>query len=79
MADEGRTDWWTARRRATAGTTPSPRGRDASGWRRRSDPTPATTWNSTKVGGARWRRFVMGRIMIPNLEMADKGDRARGT
>ena len=26
MADESRTDWWTARRRAAAGTTPSPRG-----------------------------------------------------
>ena len=34
MADEGRTDWWTARRRAAAGTTPSPRGPDAAPWRR---------------------------------------------
>jgi 1-acyl-sn-glycerol-3-phosphate acyltransferase len=34
MADEARTDWWTARRRAAAGTTPSPRGPDAAPWRR---------------------------------------------
>ncbi len=34
MADEGRSDWWTARRRAAAGTTPSPRGPDAAAWRR---------------------------------------------
>lgn len=34
LADEERTDWWTARRRAAAGTTPSPRGPDASPWRR---------------------------------------------
>ena len=34
MADEARTDWWSARRRAAAGTTPSPRGPDASPWRR---------------------------------------------
>jgi len=34
LADESRTDWWTARRRARAGTTPSPRGPDASPWRR---------------------------------------------
>jgi 1-acyl-sn-glycerol-3-phosphate acyltransferase len=34
MADEGRSDWWTARRRAAAGTTPSPRGPEAAAWRR---------------------------------------------
>jgi 1-acyl-sn-glycerol-3-phosphate acyltransferase len=34
MADEGRTDWWTARRRAATGTTPSPRGPEAAPWRR---------------------------------------------
>jgi 1-acyl-sn-glycerol-3-phosphate acyltransferase len=34
MADEGRTDWWTARRHAAVGATPSPRGPDASPWRR---------------------------------------------
>ena len=34
LADEVGTDWWTARRRAAAGATPSHRGPDASGWRR---------------------------------------------
>jgi 1-acyl-sn-glycerol-3-phosphate acyltransferase len=34
LADESRTDWWTARRRAGAGETPSPRGPEASPWRR---------------------------------------------
>ena len=34
LADEARTDWWTARRNAGTGQTPSPRGPDASPWRR---------------------------------------------
>jgi len=34
MADEARTDWWTARRHAAAGETPSPQGPAASPWRR---------------------------------------------
>jgi 1-acyl-sn-glycerol-3-phosphate acyltransferase len=34
LADESRSDWWTARRRAGAGETPSARGPDASPWRR---------------------------------------------
>ena len=34
LADETRTDWWSARRRAAAGDTPSPRGPDVAGWRR---------------------------------------------
>ena len=34
MADERRTDWWTARRRAASGTTPSARGPEAAPWRR---------------------------------------------
>ncbi|MGH9019178.1 MAG: lysophospholipid acyltransferase family protein, partial [Acidimicrobiales bacterium] len=34
MADEDATDWWTARRRAAMGTTPSPRGPEAAAWRR---------------------------------------------
>ena len=45
MADEATTDWWSARRRAAAGTTPSARGPDASPWRRAwalgPDPTAA--------------------------------------
>jgi 1-acyl-sn-glycerol-3-phosphate acyltransferase len=34
LADEQASDWWTARRRAAAGTTPSLRGPQASPWRR---------------------------------------------
>jgi hypothetical protein len=34
LADEARSDWWTARRRAGVGQTPSPRGPTASPWRR---------------------------------------------
>jgi 1-acyl-sn-glycerol-3-phosphate acyltransferase len=34
LADEARTDWWTARKNAGAGHTPSPHGPDASSWRR---------------------------------------------
>jgi 1-acyl-sn-glycerol-3-phosphate acyltransferase len=34
LADEARSDWWTARRRAAGGLTPSPRGPEASPWRR---------------------------------------------
>ena len=43
LADEVSTDWWTARRRAAAGTTPSHRGPEAAGWRRAwaLDPPPA--------------------------------------
>jgi hypothetical protein len=34
LADESRSDWWSARRRAGAGQTPSPGGPTASPWRR---------------------------------------------
>ncbi len=34
LADEAETDWWSARRRAERGATPSPRGPQASPWRR---------------------------------------------
>ena len=34
LADEQTTDWWTARRRAAMGTTPSLAGPDAGAWRR---------------------------------------------
>jgi len=34
LADERATDWWTARRRAAARTTPSLMGPDAGAWRR---------------------------------------------
>ncbi|HEY7946851.1 MAG TPA: lysophospholipid acyltransferase family protein [Acidimicrobiales bacterium] len=53
MADEGRSDWWTARRRAATGTTPSPRGPDASAWRRAwaLGPDPR---DDTEVDEGRW-------------------------
>ncbi len=43
LADEARSDWWTARRRAADGTSPSPNGPEASPWRRAwaLDPAPA--------------------------------------
>lgn len=34
LANETTTDWWTARKRAAAGTTPALQGPDASPWRR---------------------------------------------
>ncbi|MCU1495212.1 MAG: putative acyltransferase [Acidimicrobiaceae bacterium] len=34
LADEAKTDWWSARRRAATGRTPDPRGPEASPWRR---------------------------------------------
>jgi len=42
LADEARSDWWQARRRAADGTSPSPQGPDASPWRRAwaLDPAP---------------------------------------
>ena len=42
LADEFRTDWWQARRRAAAGTSPSLSGPDVSPWRRSwARPVPA--------------------------------------
>jgi 1-acyl-sn-glycerol-3-phosphate acyltransferase len=61
MADADRTDWWTARHRAAAGTTPSPRGPDAAAWRRawalgpdrRHDAeTDEGRWAVTRTGSA---------------------------
>jgi hypothetical protein len=34
LADEQATDWWSARRRAAAGSTPALRGPEAGAWRR---------------------------------------------
>ena len=44
LADEVRTDWWTARRRAAEGSTPSHRGPDVAPWRRAwaLEPRPGT-------------------------------------
>jgi 1-acyl-sn-glycerol-3-phosphate acyltransferase len=57
LSDEVRTDWWAARRRAAAGTSPSPRGPEASPWRRSwaLDPGPPTTTRALAAGGTpRW-------------------------
>ncbi|MCP3912675.1 MAG: 1-acyl-sn-glycerol-3-phosphate acyltransferase [Actinomycetia bacterium] len=50
LADESSTDWWTARKRAHAGSSPSLTGPDASAWRR--------TWmlGETTTGRRRSRR-----------------------
>lgn len=66
LADEDSTDWWTARRRAAAGTTPSPRGPDASPWRRswalgpapsqREDADPGRWAMRSRAGGRRKAR-----------------------
>ncbi len=44
LADEAASDWWTARRRAARGATPSPRGPAAAPWRRAwaLEPAPGT-------------------------------------
>jgi 1-acyl-sn-glycerol-3-phosphate acyltransferase len=52
LADEVSSDWWTARRRAAKGSTPSPRGPEAAPWRRTwaLDPPPdggRATWPRT--------------------------------
>jgi 1-acyl-sn-glycerol-3-phosphate acyltransferase len=54
MADERRTDWWTARRRAAAGSTPSPKGPDAAAWRRSWALGPGPTAGSGVVDEGRW-------------------------
>jgi 1-acyl-sn-glycerol-3-phosphate acyltransferase len=48
LADEATTDWWQARRRAHAGTTPSLQGPEAGAWRR--------TWSLGERGPKRRRR-----------------------
>ncbi|HWE71439.1 MAG TPA: lysophospholipid acyltransferase family protein [Acidimicrobiales bacterium] len=63
MADETTTDWWTARRRAVAGTTPALQGPDVAPWRRswalppapssRSGPDPS---NPSDTDGPEWPR-----------------------
>jgi len=60
LADEAESDWWSARRRAAAGTTPPFRGPEASPWRRewalpnsaRKD-QPA---DRERMGGRPWSR-----------------------
>ena len=53
LADETTTDWWTARRRAASGDTPSPRGPDAAAWRRSWALTPAADTDGDTDEG-RW-------------------------
>ena len=65
LADEAETDWWSARRRAAAGTTPPFRGPQASPWRRSwglppsADPTPrrvpSTAEPDESSAPRRWR------------------------
>lgn len=49
LADESGTDWWSARKRASSGTTPPLQGPDAAAWRRawaleQTGPTPEPSW-----------------------------------
>ncbi len=55
MANEIRSDWWTARKEAAAGATPPLQGPDASAWRR-SWLLPPTTDRTPGDGGAEWPR-----------------------
>jgi len=56
LADEARSDWWTARRQAAAGTSPSPRGPDASTWRRSWALGPAPGDEPRVAGEREWPR-----------------------
>jgi 1-acyl-sn-glycerol-3-phosphate acyltransferase len=59
LADEGATDWWSAQRRAAAGTTPSLAGPQAGAWRR--------SWaleenrRRSSSAGKRWPEGAYGR------------------
>ena len=50
LADEQRSDWWTARRRAASGTTPPLRGPERGQWRR----AWALDENRRRPTGTRW-------------------------
>ncbi|HEX4863797.1 MAG TPA: hypothetical protein VFV02_06980, partial [Acidimicrobiales bacterium] len=64
LADEQTTDWWTARRRAAAGSTPALTGPDVGAWRRswalgaKSEQKRANRqWTRPgRVGGRDWWR-----------------------
>ena len=59
LADEATTDWWTARRRAVAGTTPRLQGPDVAPWRRSwalPKATSATPNPNADVDGTGWPR-----------------------
>ena len=51
LADEATTDYWTARQRAAAGTSPSLAGPEHTGWRRQWDLS-----KHRRAGIAGWRR-----------------------
>jgi 1-acyl-sn-glycerol-3-phosphate acyltransferase len=53
LADEAATDWWTARRRAAAGTSPSRRGPEGSAWRR-SWALPVAPAEAQRTDEVRW-------------------------
>lgn len=57
LADEATTDWWSARRRAAAGSTPSLTGPEASAWRRAWALGPSPKDNARRrapAGAKRW-------------------------
>jgi len=59
LADEADTDWWSARRRAAAGRTPSLTGPEASSWRRAWALGPSPKDNARRrepAGEKRWPR-----------------------
>jgi 1-acyl-sn-glycerol-3-phosphate acyltransferase len=71
LADECSSDWWSARQRAAAGTTPSPRGPDASPWRR--------SWALDPEPSAQDRRGPGGDLMHPGRDRSRWAMRARRT
>lgn len=56
LSDEAETDWWSARRRLAAGSTPSLRGPDVSPWRRSWDLSSARGGHprARSRAGAKW-------------------------
>jgi hypothetical protein len=59
LADEQTTDWWTARKRAAARTTPSLTGPEAGAWRRRwalDSRSPRARQRSSSSNGNGWPR-----------------------
>ncbi|HWF22879.1 MAG TPA: lysophospholipid acyltransferase family protein [Acidimicrobiales bacterium] len=54
LADEGSTDWWTARKQAAAGTTPTLQGPSVAPWRRSWALPPREDPVSTEPEGSEW-------------------------
>ena len=63
LADEATTDWWTARRRAAAGTSPTLGGPDYTGWRRQ--------WDLTDRRRAEHRRLAQAPRPVAGPTSAD--------